>query len=192
MKKNELKKFDSTNAKLPKAPKEKKGYLKPSRKQTKARYTNVFNKASQKTPLGIKIRSMLFEMTKDTKYKEKNFQRDTRAGATYSLSEVRDSLKLAKEKKLVNAKKQYKRLVNIQKEQNKITTFTQFRKDNPQFTRSRNDLKKAHATHNKLVKQQIKKRGRKTTFKDFKRANPHLFNPLTGFDTADVESFYDS
>lgn len=121
-------------------------------KQNWARAKNVSEKAKANTPLGKKIRAMLYDMTKDTKYKERNFKKLDSAGKHYTPTEIRSSLSLAKTKATSNAKKQYERLVKIQK----------------------------------------KKGIKKTTFKDFKKANPHLVNPLTGFDSADIEAFYDS
>jgi|SRR3989304_4226649 len=121
-------------------------------KQNWARSNNVHSKATANSELGKKIRSMLYQMTKEKKYVEKNFQKNSSRGITYSKMEIRSSLALAKRKALVDTKKHHQRLVKIQK-----------------------------------------KRGiKKTSLKDFKRANPHLVNPLTGFDTADVEAFYDS
>jgi len=134
------------------------GPVKPKRKihlthkQNWARASNVHNKATANTDLGKKIRSMLYQMTKEQKYKESIFQKNHRAGTNYSEIEIRSSLSLAKKLASENSKKQYKRLVKIQ----------------------------------------TKKKLKKTTYKEFKKANPHLLNPLTGFDTADTESFYDS
>lgn len=197
---NKFKEFDKTEPKKPKRTDQNKfiGAVKPTGKQkssklqVKSRLTNVWNKANANTELGKKIRAMMYDMSKDKKYVEKNYQREIIKGNAYSKIDIRDGLAFAKKRALNNAKIQYKRLVTIQKKANKITTYAEFRKDNPQFTRSKIDVKKAHKKYQILVNKQKKKNLKKTSFKDFKKANPHLINPLTGFDSADVESFYDS
>lgn len=197
---NKFKEFDKIEPKKPKRTDQNKfiGAVKPTGKQkssklqVKSRLTNVWNKANANTELGKKIRAMMYDMSKDKKYVEKNYQREIIKGNAYSKIDIRDGLAFAKKRALNNAKIQYKRLVTIQKKANKITTYAEFRKDNPQFTRSKIDVKKAHKKYQILVNKQKKKNLKKTSFKDFKKANPHLINPLTGFDSADVESFYDS
>lgn len=121
-------------------------------KQNWSRTKNVHTKATTNTELGKKIRSMLYEMTKDKKYRENNFQKNFSQGKTYSKTEIRSSLSLAKKLALENTKKQHKKVTQIQK----------------------------------------KKGLKQTSFSEFKKANPHLVNPTFGFDTADIESFYDS
>lgn len=88
-------------------------------------------------------------------------------------------------------KKQYKRLVRIQKEKNNIPSYQSFRKDK-NFANTKADNIKAKKEYKKLVATQKKNRLKVTSYKDFKKANPHLINPLTGFDSADIEAFYDS
>ena len=195
MAKKGLKDFDTSKKKNPNkfiGAVKPTGKTKSSKAQNIARYTNVWNKANANTELGKKIRGMLYDMTKDKNYLEKNYIKNDVAGIHYTKSEIRASLSFAKTKALVNAKKQHKRLQTIQKRTNHIPSYTEFRKDNPKFTRSKVDVKKAHRAYNKLVKEQKKKNLRKTSFKDFKQANPHLVNPLAGFDSADIEAFYDS
>lgn len=197
---NKFKEFDKTEPKKPKRTDQNKfiGAVKPTGKQrssklqVKSRLTNVWNKANANTELGKKVRAMMYDMSKDKKYVEKNYQREIIKGNAYSKIDIRDGLSFAKKRAIANAKIQYKRLVTIQKKANKITTYAEFRKDNPQFTKSKVDVKKAHKKYQVLVNKQKKKHLKKTSFKDFKKANPHLINPLTGFDSADVESFYDS
>lgn len=164
------------------------GKLRVSRKQSWSRADNVTKKANSDTELGKKVRAMLFDMTKDKKYKERNYQKSK---LKYDKVEVRTSLTQAKKLAEVNAKKQYKRLVKIQKERNKIPSYQSFRKDK-NYTRSKADTIKAKKEYKKLVATQKKKKIKITSYKDFKKANPHLVNPLTGFDSADIEAFYDS
>ena len=199
---NKFKAFDTTPAKKERLKKSDPnkfiGAVKPtgkqrsSKPQVKARLTNVWNKANSNTELGKKIRSMMYDMTKDKKYVEKNYQKNITGGKAYSKIDIRDGLSFAKKKAQSNAKKQYKRLITIQKRTNKITTYAEFKKNNPQYTKSRTDVKKAHKKYQALVNNEKKKALKKTSFKDFKKANPHLINPLTGFDSADIEAFYDS
>ena len=197
---NKFKEFDKTEPKKSKQnnPNNFIGAVKPTGKQhssklqVQSRLTNVWNKANANNELGKKIRAMMYDMTKDKKYVEKNYQREITIGNSYSKIDIRNGLAFAKKRALGNAKKQYKRLVTVQKRTNKITTYAEFRKNNPQFTRSRVDVKKAHKKYQALVNKEKKKQLKKTSFKDFKKANPHLINPLTGFDSADIEAFYDS
>lgn len=164
------------------------GKLRVSKKQSWSRAGNVTTKANMNSELGKKVRLMLFEMTKDKKFKEKNFQKSK---LKYDKVEIRSSLTLARRIAEVNAKKQYKRLVKIQKERNKLPTYSQFRKEK-NYSRTKADTIKAKKDYKKLVAEQKKKKLKITSYKDFKKANPHLVNPLTGFDSADIEAFYDS
>lgn len=150
---NKFSEFDKTKPKPKKEiialPVKATKHTRTTHKQIWSRADNVRKKADADTELGKKIRAMLFDMTKETKYKEKNYQKSK---TRYTISEIRSSLSMAKKKAVVNAKKQHKRLVKTQK-----------------------------------------KRGvKKTSWKNFVIANPYLVNPLTGFDSADIEAFYDS
>lgn len=159
MAKKRINKFSEFDRTQPKPKKSVQLPVKPTKqssrtthKQIWSRAENVKKKANAETELGKKIRAMLFDMTKETKYKEKNFQKSVKSGNIFTKSEIRTSLSMAKKKATVNARKQYKRLLITQKKR-KIKT---------------------------------------TSWKNFKIANPHLINPLSGFDSADIESFYDS
>lgn len=164
------------------------GKLRVSRKQSWSRAENVTKKANADTELGKKVRAMLFDMTKDKKFKERNYQKSK---LKYNKTEIRTSLTEARKLAEVNAKKQHKRLVRIQKERNKIPSYQTFRKEK-NYTRSKTDTIKAKKEYKKLVATQKKKKLKITSYKDFKKANPHLVNPLTGFDSVDIEAFYDS
>jgi len=103
-----------------------------SHKQNWARSKNVHNKAVANTPLGTKVRAMLYDMTKDVKYKEKNFKKNFKSGKIYKVSEVRSSLASAKRKATANARKQYVKVTKVQKKRGlKKSTLKKFKEANP-------------------------------------------------------------
>lgn len=78
------------------------GKLRVSRKQSWSRASNVTKKANADTELGKKVRAMLFDMTKDKKFKERNYQSSK---LKFTKTEIRTSLTDARKLAEINAKK---------------------------------------------------------------------------------------